>query len=194
MAQELNRETAIRTAAIGLGANLPSPAGDARSTLAAGLRDLAGGFRIAGVSRFFRSPAFPPGSGPDFVNAAVLVDTDMAPECILRALHAIEARYLRERKSRWAARTLDLDLLFVGDCVLPNRDIQVKWMHLLPERQQIDCPESLILPHPRLQDRAFVLVPLAEIAPRWRHPVTGHSVSAMTAGLPDAEKAAICPV
>ena len=194
IAQEMNRKQRFRTVAIGLGGNLPSPAGDARLTIAAALRDLAASFLLSGVSRFFRSPAFPAGSGPDFINAAVIVNTDVMPADILRELHRIEATYLRERKTRWGARTLDLDLLFVDDVVLPDRDTQAKWAHLLPPRQQVDAPESLILPHPRLQDRAFVLVPLAEIAPDWRHPVSGQSVSEMTAMLPDADKAAICPI
>lgn len=190
----MNRKQTFRTVAIGLGGNLPSPTGDANLTLEAALRDLATSFHLSGVSRFFRSPAHPAGSGPDFINAAAIFNTDMPPEDILREMHRIEAVYARERKIRWGARTLDLDLLFVDDLVFPDRDTQAKWAHLLPSRQQVDAPESLILPHPRLQDRAFVLVPLAEIAPQWRHPVTGQSVSEMTARLPDADKAAICPV
>ena len=67
-------------------------------------------------------------------------------------------------------------------------------MALDPARQRVEAPDRLILPHPRLQDRAFVLIPLADICPGWRHPVTGASVSDMIAALPEADKEAIWPL
>ena len=150
--------------------------------------------RIVSVSRFYRTPAFPPGSGPDFVNAVALVASAMAPAEVLAALHDIEMAFGRIRETRWGARTLDLDLLTFGDAVLPDRDTYLAWQDLPPERQRDAAPEQLILPHPRLQDRAFVLIPLAEIAPHLTHPVTGRTVAEMANALPEAEKAAICPL
>lgn len=146
------------------------------------------------MSRFFRTPAWPPGSGPDFVNAAVLVRTRLSPADLLAALHAIEAAAGRRRDLRWGPRTLDLDLLFHGLRILPDAATQARWCDLPADRQAQDAPETLVLPHPRLQDRPFVLVPLAEIAPGWRHPVTGRSVAEMVAALDPADVAAVRPL
>lgn len=184
-----------RLAAVALGGNRPLPEGDSATTLIAALRAISqeiGG--IVSVSRFFRTPAYPPGSGPDFVNAAALIATGLDAPALLAALHRIEARFGRERVRRWGARTLDLDLLALGDAVLPDPATEAHWRTLPPARQRIEAPDRLILPHPRLADRAFVLIPLAEIAPAWRHPVTGLSVAEMVEALPGADKAAICPL
>jgi len=104
---------------------------------------------------------------------------------------AIEAEMGRERGERWSARTLDLDLLFAGDAVLPDPGTQDAWRALPPEEQARQAPGRLILPHPRLQDRGFVLVPLAEICPGWTHPRTGQTVRQMLEALPDPEREAI---
>lgn len=181
--------------AIGIGGNLPQPGSTVGETIARSLADIAAEIgQLRAVSRFFRSPAFPPGSGPDFVNACALAATRLAPREILDGLHRIEARHGRRRDRRWGARTLDLDLLWADDIVAPDPQTQGRWMALAPELQAREAPGTLILPHPRLTERAFVLVPLAEIAPRWRHPVTGEEVAALLAALPAAEKAAICPL
>lgn len=184
----------MASAAIGLGGNIASPAGDPAATIAAALRDLSVDFQLAGISRFYRSAAFPAGSGPDFINAAAIVNTTRSAADLLASLHRIEAKYARERRQRWGARTLDLDLLLMGDAIIPDRQTHDHWVKLLPQRQMSDTPESLVLPHPRLQDRGFVLIPLAEIAPHWCHPVTGLSVAEMCARLPEADKDGIMPI
>lgn len=184
-----------RIAGIALGVNTPSAAGGPAATLLAALAELAArGLAPVAVSRFYRTPAFPPGTGADFVNAAALLRTAEAPEAILAMLHAIEAGFGRERRQRWGARTLDLDLLFVGDHVAPDSAGLARWIDMAPQEQARVAPDRLILPHPRLQDRGFVLIPLAEIAPDWRHPLTGISVSAMRDALDPAETAGIWPL
>ena len=146
------------------------------------------------VSRFYKNPAFPKGNGPDYINAAVQITTELTPGDLLAALHEIEADAGRERVVRWGQRTLDLDLLTFGQAVLPNEQTYLTWRDLPLARQTQEAPQELILPHPRLQDRAFVLVPLCDIAPDWRHPVFGRTAQSLCDALPAADKADVVPL
>ena len=190
---EYGRQT---LALVALGGNLFSSTGSPAQTLCAALRALPGeGLKPVAVSRFWRSPAYPPGSGPDYVNAAAVVRTTLDPRGTLTALHGIEMRLGRTRDGgRWQARAIDLDLLAMGDAVLPDAAAQDRWRALPPDRQRQVAPGELILPHPRLQDRAFVLVPLAEVAPSWRHPRTGQTVAQMLAALDRAALDGLTPL
>jgi 2-amino-4-hydroxy-6-hydroxymethyldihydropteridine diphosphokinase len=153
-------------------------------------QELGGALRL---SALYRTPCFPAGAGPDYVNAAavVTVPRPVAADQALQTLHQIEARFGRQRITRWGARTLDIDLLAMGDAVLPDLAEQSRWRTLPPEDQARIAPDRLILPHPRLQDRDFVLVPLADVAADWRHPVLGLSVAEMLAALPASARAEI---
>lgn len=141
---------------------------------------------VVRVSRYYQTKSVPAGSGPDFVNAAALIRSRLPAEGLLSALHKVEADFGRRRIKRWGARCLDLDLLFCADAVLPNTAEFQRWYNLDAARQQSIGPNTLILPHPRLHERAFVLGPLMEIAPEWCHPVLGLSVAQMFAALPNA--------
>lgn len=140
---------------VALGANL----GDAPGTLHWSRDDLASLGRLTGVSALYRTaPVGGPPGQPDYLNAVVRLETPLAPGDLLAALHAAEARAGRERLEHWGARTLDLDLLLYGARILEG--------------------PGLTLPHPRAWDRAFVLAPLADLAPDLTHPRTGESVRA----------------
>ena len=136
------------------------------------------------ISRFFLTPAFPAGSGPDFVNAAIMTRTKLTPQELLAVLHEVEQRNARLREERWAARTLDLDLISYGDLITPSSEEFRYWFDLPLVRQTKESPNRLILPHPRFHHRSFVLGPLADIAPDWVHPVLGLSVAELYAHLP----------
>jgi len=180
---------------IALGSNVTSHAGTPDQTLEAAIRALeTDSFRICAKSRLFRTPCFPPGAGADFVNAAAAACTRLPAEEVLAHLHRIERDFARERRTRWAARTLDLDLLDYGGAVRPDAATYAHWRNLPLENQRAEAPEDLILPHPRLQDRAFVLVPLADIVPDWCHPVLGRTVTEMLKALPADDKAPIRPI
>ena len=141
------------TAWIGLGANLGDPA----ATVSAAVRELAAlpDTRLLAVSSLYRSAPVDAG-GPDFVNAVAKMATAAAPHALLAQLQAIELRHGRERPYRNAPRSLDLDLLLYDGVTLAD--------------------PALTLPHPRMHERAFVLAPLAELAPRLR--IGGHGEAA----------------
>ncbi len=149
---------------------------------------------IRAVSRFFATPCFPVGAGPDYVNAAAMLETDQSPSELLHMLHEVEHEFGRERIQRWGMRTLDLDLVCFDDAILPDFAEFERWRTLSAKDQRQQAPDQLILPHPRLQDRAFVLVPMADVAPDWRHPVLGRTTAEMLADLPAEEVAAVTPL
>jgi 2-amino-4-hydroxy-6-hydroxymethyldihydropteridine diphosphokinase len=137
---------------IGLGGNLPSPAyGPPRRTLAAALAVLADdGISVAARSAWYRSAPLPASDQPWYVNAVAALATKLDPFALLAALQQVERRFGRVRGAPNAARTVDLDLLDYNGV-------------------EVDTA-VLVLPHPRLHQRRFVLAPLAELAPDWRHP------------------------
>lgn len=184
-----------RMALLALGSNLTSTYGNPVETLnhALHLFQLSGAM-IRDISAFYRTPAFPEGSGPDFVNAAAAFEVPWNAAETLRMLHTIEAQMGRVRDKRWGQRTLDLDLIAIDDAVLPDPETHRRWRNLDLAAQQDAAPDQLILPHPRLQDRAFVLIPLLDIAPDWVHPVLGQSVQQMCDALPAADKASVVPL
>ena len=147
---------------IGVGANLPSDAGSPLETCEAALVHLGRlGVIVTRRSPWYETAPVPASDQPWFVNAVASVETALSPAGLLAALHLTEAAFGRARSVTNAARTLDLDLL--------------------DYRGQIRREGPLLLPHPRMQDRAFVLFPLRDLAPGWRHPVLGEAAAELAA-------------
>jgi 2-amino-4-hydroxy-6-hydroxymethyldihydropteridine diphosphokinase len=148
---------------IGLGANLPSSYGEPPATLRAALNRLAkAGPSVTRRSRFWHSAPVPLSDQPWYVNAVAALETDLPPERLLALLHEVEAEFGRVRSVVNAPRLIDLDLLAYG--------------------REIRTEGAPLLPHPRLAERAFVLLPLSDIAPDWRHP-DGRPLAALIEGL-----------
>jgi 2-amino-4-hydroxy-6-hydroxymethyldihydropteridine diphosphokinase len=153
---------------IGLGANLSGPWGTPAAAIGRALirlteRELV----VRARSRLYDSAPWPPSHQARYVNAVARVDTSLSPAKLLAVLHGIEAEAGRVRGAANAARTLDLDLL--------DYDGRIE-----------DGPPHV--PHPRLHERGFVLSPLSEVAPEWRHPVTGEGIATLIARLlPEAQ-------
>ncbi|MFZ5964108.1 2-amino-4-hydroxy-6-hydroxymethyldihydropteridine diphosphokinase [Thalassococcus sp. BH17M4-6] len=178
-----------------LGSNMGSSAGNPGQTLAAALVALGRTqLQLRRVSRFFSTPCFPPGAGPDYVNAAATLSGALNPADVLKILHDVEASFGRERTERWGMRSLDLDLIAAGPAICPDLVTFESWRHLDPAQQRRRAPDRMILPHPRLQDRAFVLVPLADIAADWRHPVLNSTVVQMCAALAPEARQEVVPL
>ncbi|HET6161246.1 MAG TPA: 2-amino-4-hydroxy-6-hydroxymethyldihydropteridine diphosphokinase [Dongiaceae bacterium] len=152
---------------IGLGANLPHPRfGPPKATLEHVLELFpAAGLRILARSPWYESAPVPASDQPWYVNGVVRAATALAPQEVLAKLHDIEAELGRQRVERNEARSIDLDIIAFGKMILNG-------------------PASPIVPHPRMAERAFVLLPLADLAPDWRHPATGERISELIARLP----------
>lgn len=153
---------------IAIGANLRGP--DGRTPLdtcrrAAIALDGVLGLRRTALSRWFATDPVPPSGQPPYINGIARLDGVADPAALLAALQAIEQAHGRVRGAPNAARTLDLDIVAMGDCVR-------------------DAPDP-VLPHPRMHLRGFVLAPLLDVAPDWAHPRLGQTVRALLDALPD---------
>jgi 2-amino-4-hydroxy-6-hydroxymethyldihydropteridine diphosphokinase len=154
---------------IALGANMPSPAGSPSRTIHAAIAELRrADITARAISSLYETEAWPDASAPAFINAVIAIYTSLSPAALLSRLHEMEFQFGRVRSARNAPRSLDLDIL--------DYDGRVE-----------DGPP--ILPHPRLDARGFVLIPLRDVAPDWRHPVSGRSVEELIAALPQAARA-----
>lgn len=151
----------MKTAYLGLGSNL----GNRMAFLRSGRDTLVSqpGINLVKASGIYETEAVGgPPDNPLFLNTVLEITTGLAPQELLDACLSVEDEFGRSRPVRWAPRTLDIDILFYEDLVV--------------------CEEALIIPHPRLHERAFVLAPLLEIAPDFRHPLLGQSVSELASG------------
>jgi 2-amino-4-hydroxy-6-hydroxymethyldihydropteridine diphosphokinase len=149
---------------LALGSNL----GDRHANLRAAVKALAPGVRVLEESRIYETPAWGYEDQPPFLNMALKAETSLQPEALLAHVKQLESDLGRTPSFHWGPRLIDIDVLFYDDLVL-------------------DTP-GLTIPHPRLHERAFVLVPLADIAPALLHPATGKTVQQM---LEDVDRSAI---
>ena len=156
---------------IGLGSNLANNWGSPEETLQMALTHLQeNGVKVCKKSAILSTAPFGKTDQPNFANAVAIVETQMEPENLLALLHEIEAKAGRVREERWGPRALDLDLLDYHGRVEAG-------------------PPSL--PHPGIAERAFVLAPIAEIAPEWVHPLSGQSAAVLLAALQGKPEGAI---
>lgn len=157
---------------IGLGSNLPlsnqSAGAQVLQQALLRLEDL--GLKVVATSRFYRSEPVPVADQDWYVNAVAQITTNLEPVRVLALLHQVEAEFERVRTVRNAARTLDLDLIAYGREARP------------------DTGPAPHLPHPRMKGRAFVLLPLRDLAPEWCHPVTGASLETLIKALPKDQR------
>ena len=160
----------MKRVCLGIGSNL-TPDGFTSSLAGceAAIAALADtGFNDIRTSSWFETAPVPVSNQPWFVNAVVVAYTNMSARLVLQSLHIIEAQFGRVRGIQNAARVLDIDLLDYDGVILDEDDIK--------------------LPHPRMHERAFVLQPLAEVLPRWSHPVTGRPITELIAQAPECQK------
>ncbi|MEE2525059.1 2-amino-4-hydroxy-6-hydroxymethyldihydropteridine diphosphokinase [Hyphobacterium sp. HN65] len=154
---------------IALGANLPFNGHSPQETLGLALQSLAAkGVRTVRLSSFWTSPAWPDPAKPAYVNAIAEISTDQGAPELLAILQSVEEQFGRVREARWDSRTLDLDIIDFSGLVMGS--------------------ETLTLPHPRASERGFVLLPLQEIAPHWRHPVSDRAISSLISTLDQRDR------
>lgn len=158
---------------IGLGANLPTPEyGLPRATLGAALETIsAHGISIDKRAPWYKSAPVPVSDQPWYVNGVCEIVTDLSAQKVVDCLLGVEQQFGRQRSVQNAARILDLDLLVYNDLVVTGRD-----------------PSELSVPHPRMSERAFVLLPLNDIAPNWCDPVSGKTITELIKKLPENQQ------
>ena len=158
---------------IGIGANLPSDKfGPPRAACGAALEMLGSHSTISKRSSWYHTAPVPASEQPWYVNGVVELTTELAPQGLIETLLAIENRFGRKRTKKNAPRTIDLDLIAYDDVVLKSNS----------------KPGTPQIPHPRMAKRAFVLLPLNQLSPNWRHPDSGDHIHDLVAALPSDQK------
>ncbi len=175
---------------IGVGGNLPATSGEKpEATLRQAIKRLPEiGLTVDRVSPFYRSAPVPVSDQPWYVNGVAAASGSISPAEILTGLHEIERTLGRTRRIQWEARIVDLDLLAVGSTILGGEEGLSGKEGLSGEKG------PLILPHPRMHQRAFVLLPLFDLVPDWRHPLTGAPISDLIAALDPSQEVERMPL
>ena len=180
-------------ALLALGGNLAGPWGTPEQALHRALRALGtlSHTRLVRASGLWRSAPFGGVPQPPYINAVALVETALPPPALLRHLHALERAAGRRRATPWGARTLDIDLLDFAGLVMRPVGMGRQGGNRAHHRWQ---RRGLVLPHPGIHQRPFVLLPLMEIAPDWRHPTLAASTRALLHRLPSRTRASCHPL
>ncbi len=162
---------------LAIGSNLPGPWGSPVATLDRAVDELEGfGVRVVRTSHWYRTSPYGGASAGVYLNGALMVESHLPPTALLTVCHRVERAAGRRRGIRWGSRVLDIDLLAYHNVLSGSRSVDLtKWRRL--------GSRMLTLPHPDMVNRSFVMVPLAEIAPDWHHPVSGLTASQILARL-----------
>jgi len=159
---------------VGFGGNLVSPVGKPIETIRTAIKMLEfKGLKTIDISSFFETKPVPVSDQPDFINCALKAETLLSATALLALFQETEKALGRKAGERWCARTLDIDLLGYGESIFPD---QKKWQAVVGDANPAATLEEPVVPHPRLHKRAFVLLPLLDIAPDWVHPVEQKSI------------------
>jgi 2-amino-4-hydroxy-6-hydroxymethyldihydropteridine diphosphokinase len=168
----------------GFGANCPGPWGSPAETIGRGLREMeSAGVRVAAVSPFYETAAIGRARQPPYVNAVAVLETDLPAEALLRLFKRVERQAGRRGGRPWGPRALDIDIVDYKGLVRHWRAGKGAFARA--------GARPLVLPHPLAHERPFVLAPLADIAPDWRHPVLGKSARDLLRRLPDGGQGAV---
>ncbi len=188
---EAKRLSEATTCYLGLGANLPFAGKSPDQSVIAAIDVLAKMvFDDVRRSPLYVTTSVPDTGQPDFVNCVLVGETQLSVSDLLTACQKVEAQFGRERQARWSARTLDIDILSYGDAVVPADGT---WSALSADAADGAVMAPLAVPHLSLHERAFVLVPLVDVAPSWRHPVLNKTSVELLQALPKADRASVRP-
>ena len=180
---------------ISFGANIPGPLGCPAETLNLAFKEFQNhDLLILKKSQIYSSLAFPDPKKPAYLNGCLQILVNCGPNDVLISLKAIEKKMGRRTNHRWGSRICDLDLLSFESRVLPSPEVFNHWYKMPLKNQILEKPDELLLPHPRIQDRAFVLKPLLEVAAGWMHPVHNLTVKEMFNFLPKEERDSVTEV
>jgi 2-amino-4-hydroxy-6-hydroxymethyldihydropteridine diphosphokinase len=169
---------------VGLGANCPGPWGTPADTIARALKEMAReAVTVEAVSAFYETTAVGRAGQPPYVNAVALIDTHLPPEALLRLLKRIERAAGRRGGSPWGPRTLDID-------ILDHKGLVRRWRGKRPRFARAGA-RPLVLPHPWIEARPFILRPLLDVAPGWRHPVVHQSARELWRKLSERSKGGV---
>lgn len=177
---------------LSLGSNLPHDGMQPAEVLEAAIIALKGaGFDALKSSDFYQTEPVPKSDQPDFVNCVVTGKTDHTAHEVLDICQSVEKSFGRDRTTRWGARTLDIDIIDYGHRVYPSADM---W-HTVADnaRAETRMPE-LVLPHPFMHKRAFVLQPLCDLAPDWQHPVYQRTAVDLLSEQSADDRAGVVPI
>lgn len=177
---------------LALGSNLPHGGLQPQQVIRSAITSLKkAGLNEVKVSGFYRTAPVPRSNQPDFINCVIAGETNYSALEMLDICQSVEMSYGRERAVRWDARTLDIDIINFGQQVFPSLD---EWHVVANNMKASTNIPHLVLPHPFMHRRAFVLRPLCDLMPEWRHPVFGRSASDLLSDQGEQDRKHVEPV